>query len=138
MGIKAKNESEKIFECMSFLKNFEEKSKKAKNFLFTEADLKTIQKTLKKYSDLFSEKELLSLEIISGNIVNYDGNIDLSDLPITHLGKLNSVAGFLNLQRTKIQSIDTLEFVGIYLYLNNLIKKKDLPKDLIVKFGAVK
>lgn len=119
---------------------------------FDRKHIDLIHNYLKKHSDWFDKREILALKVIAGDIVRYSGDLELYNLPITHLGNLESVHGDLNLHTAQIKNLNNLkyvskdlalsdtpiknlgklEYVGEILTLNDLIKKKDLPQNLVV------
>ena len=117
---------------------------------------KTILEMINKYPRVFYYFDLVKFKVLVGDVVEYNGNLDFNGLPITHLGNLERINGWLDLDNTKIETLGNLEFVGHWLnledtsltnlgklkyvgdsfILNDIIKKEDLPKNLIVK-GAI-
>ena len=71
------------------------------------------------------------LETIGNPPYRIQDGLDLQDTPITSLGNLESVGGYLNLHLTKITSLGKLKSVGGYLDLNNTpISKKYTEKEI--------
>ena len=88
-----------------------------KKNLFQRTNSKLINKYLNKHPDWFNEKEKLALQIQSGQVEKYDGDLYLTGTQIQSLGNLKSVGGYLYLKGTQIQNLGNLESVDGYLYL---------------------
>ena len=92
-----------------------------RSMMFAETNPIVVNKCLEHeiFSTFFDEKEKLILQIQSGQIINYDGNLYFNNTPIQSLGGLKSVGGYLDLRYTKVQFLGNLETVGRNLYLFN-------------------
>ena len=95
-----------------------------------ESENKISDKKLKMYKDTIDEiglelavvmlnKELWEF-IEMGLIESYDGDLNLTYIPIKSLGNLKKVGGELNLRNTDIETLGSLEEVGGELLLNNI------------------
>ena len=69
-----------------------------------------------------------------------DGDLDLSNAPITNLGNLTSVGGGLDLHNTLITNLGNLTSVGgdLYLYETPISEMNELQRQDIVKNVKVK
>ena len=68
----------------------------------------------------FGELDVEDIEKILNEVVIITGGLDLQNVPIKSLGKLESVGGYLNLENCKnLTSLGKLEFVGGYLDLKD-------------------
>ena len=106
--------------------------KELKEFVFSLTDYKKINQFLKEHPNLiFTKKEELALEVISGDIVHYSNDMDFFDIPITHLGKLQSVNGDFDLRGTLIPFFVNLKIVDGSLNLfNTQIKSLGVLKEV--------
>ena len=95
-----------------------------------ESENKISDKKLKMYKETIDElgvdmavvmlnKELWEF-IEMGLIESYDGDLNLTYIPIKSLGNLKKVGGELNLRNTDIETLGSLEEVGGELLLNNI------------------
>lgn len=67
------------------------------------------------------------------NLNHVGGNLYLDFTGITSLKNLMHIGGNLDLRSTHLENFGNLKYIGGDLYLNNKIKKEDLPENLVVK-----
>jgi Leucine-rich repeat (LRR) protein len=68
----------------------------------------------------FGELDVKNIEKILNEVVIVTGGLDLQNVPIKSLGKLESVGGYLNLENCKnLTSLGKLKYVGGYLDLKD-------------------